>query len=651
MPELVAQRTQPAAAAQILVVEDVGLEASATEEQLRALGYVVGATVRSAEEAHHVASMRCPDLVLMDIRIAGALDGIDAAVMLQKTFGVPVVFVTGFADDKTLERAKRAQPVGYLVKPYTRSDLRVAIELGLHTHALSAKLREREHWFSTTLRSIGDGVLAVDALGIITFVNAAAEKTIGASSAALTGRFLKDVLTFRADATGEAVASPVTLALSSGRIARLPRGASLVTTDGRAMPIDDTATPIIDETGRTLGAVLVFKDVTERRKLEAQLASAERLAAVGTLAAGVAHELNNPLAFVLGNVTYALKVLAEVVAQQPSLSPLVDNVRAALNDATTGTERAAKIVAELRESVRPNSGELRRVKLADVAALAFRLMASEVATRAHPVLQVPADLFVMADEGRLSQVLVNLLANAVHATPPGAIAAHEIAIAAHAAGDRVVLRVSDSGVGMSAELQKRMFDPFFSTREPGVGMGLGLSLVHGFVTSCGGTIGVHSAVGRGTTFELSLRAAPAEDAPPIVPSAAPSHVARRARLLVIDDEPQILRAVERMLRDRHEVHTANGGELGIEQILAANPPFDFVLCDVTMPRVGGRELHQRLSAERSATLPHIVFMSGGATNPADAEFLASVRWIAKPFTEAQLVRAIADAVAITDGVS
>ena len=648
MPQLVAPPTQSAAAAQILVVEDVGLEASVTEEQLRALGYVVSATVRSAEEAHHVASMRCPDLVLMDIRIAGSLDGIDAAVMLQQTFGVPVVFVTGYADDKTLERAKRAQPVGYLVKPYTRSDLRVAIELGLHTHALSAKLRAREHWFSTTLRSIGDGVLAVDALGVITFVNAAAEQTIGASSAALTGRFLTDVLSFRIDATGEAVASPVQHALRTGRIARLPHGASLVTTDGRATPIDDTTTPIIDEAGRTLGAVLVFKDVTERRKLEAQLASVERLAAVGTLAAGVAHELNNPLAFVLGNVSYALTILADIAAKQPALSPLLDDVRAALNDATTGTERAAGIVVELRESVRPKGPELRRVKLADVAALAFRLMRSEVATRARGVLQVPDDLFVMADQGRLTQVLVNLLANAVHATPEGAIAAHEILIEAHAAGDRVVLRVSDSGVGMSAELQKRVFEPFFSTKEPGVGMGLGLSLVHGFVTSFGGTISVQSTVGRGTTFELSLRAAPAEDAPPIVPLATPSHMTRRARILVIDDEPQILRAVERMLRDRHEVHTANGGELGVEQILAATPPFDFVLCDVTMPRFGGRDVYQRLSAERRAMLPHVVFMSGGATNPADAAFLASVSWIAKPFTDAQVESAIAHALVVTD---
>ena len=629
-------------------MEDVGLEANATEEQLRALGYVVTATVGSADEARDVARLRCPDLVLMDIRIAGALDGVDAAVMLQQTFGVPVVFVTGYADDRTLERAKRAEPVGYLIKPYTRSDLRVAIELGLHTHALSVKLREREHWFSTTLRSIGDGVLAVDALGLITFVNAAAEETIGASSAALTGRSLTDVLSFRADATGEAVVSPVTLALRSGRIARLPRGSSLVTADGCARPIDDTATPIIDEAGRTLGAVLVFKDVTERRRLEAQLASTERLAAVGTLAAGVAHEINNPLAFVLANVSHALAVLAEVGAQQPALNPLLDEVRAALSDATTGAERAAGIVAELRQSVRPSGEALRRVKLADVAALAFRLMRSEVASRARSVSTVPDDLFVMADEGRLSQVLVNLLANAVHATPEGAVSAHEISIEAHAAGDRVVLSVSDSGAGMSAELQKRVFEPFYSTREPGVGMGLGLSLVHGFVTSFGATIGVESVVGKGTTFEISLAAAPAENDAPAPPRVVFAHGTRRARVLAIDDEPLILRAVERMLRARHDITTADGGEQGLELILHADPPFDVVVCDVSMPRVGGRAVRDRLLAGRRDMVPRLVFTSGGATNADSEAFLQEVVWLAKPFTLAQLESRIADVLAMLD---
>jgi PAS domain S-box-containing protein len=645
MPNVVAERVQPVAAAHILVVEDVGQEASATEEQLRALGYAVSAIVGSADEAHQVASTRCPDLVLMDIRIAGALDGIDAALMLQQTFGVPVVFVTGYADDKTLDRAKRAGPVGYLVKPYTRSDLRVAIELGLHTHALSTKLREREHWFSTTLRSIGDGVLAVDALGLITFVNAAAEAMLGAKSAALTGRALNDVVHFRADATGEAVPSPVTLALRTGRIARLPRGTSLVTADERARPIDDTATPILSETGSTLGAVLIFKDVTERLRLEAQLADAARLAAVGTLAAGVAHEINNPLAAVLGNVSYALTSLGDICAQQPALSGLLDDVVAALRDATTGTERAATIVVELRESVRPTPGELRGVNVAEVAALAFRLMGSEVDGRARRVLRVPEDLFVMADELRLSQVLVNLLANAVHATPEGAVA-NEISIEAHAAGERVVIRVGDSGVGMSPDLQHRVFEPFFSTKEPGVGMGLGLSLVHGFVTSFGGTIALRSELGRGTTFEISLPAAPAESAAP--PGDTLTQPARRARVLVIDDEPMLLRSTKRMLGARHDVTTAAGGEQGIELILGADPPFDVVVCDVTMPEVGGRAVRDRLMAIGSAMLPRLVFTSGGATNPDSEALLQEVPWLAKPFTSEQLESRIAAVLAVLD---
>ena len=632
----------------ILVVEDEGLEANATEEQLRAMGYAVSATVRSAEEAHHVAGMSRPDLVLMDIRIYGALDGIETAISLRENFGVPVVFVTGSADDRTLDRVKGAEPVGYLIKPYTRSDLHVAIELGLHKHALNEQLREREHWFSTTLRSIGDGVLAVDALGFITFVNAAAEKTLGSTSANLTGRPLSEVVAFRADATGEAVPSPVAEVLRTRKIARIPPGTSLVTVDGRATPIDDTATPIVDQEGRTLGAVFVFKDTSERRRLETQLATSERLASLGVLAAGVAHELNNPLAFALANLSFGISKLAEISAEEPAVAMVLEDVHAALSDATTGTERAARIVRELRESVRPRHGALQRVGLASVANLAVRHTANEVRKRAQCVVRVPENLFVLADNGRLTQVLVNLIVNAAQATPEGA-SSPLISLDAHADGDHVVIRVSDAGAGMSVEVQKRIFEPFFSTKDHDAGMGLGLALVHGFVTAFGGTITVDSGLGGGTTFEIRLRSAPEGQATSIAPT--PATAGRRSRLLVIDDEPMILSAVERMLSTRHDVTTAHGGATGLDLIRTADPPFDVILCDVTMPRLGGRAVRDRLVASAAAMLPRVVFMSGGATNAESAAFLDEVTYIAKPFTLAELERAIADVLVTTSSAA
>src|SRR5262245_20305408 len=183
-----------AAAASILVVEDEAIVARDIRNTLADLGYRVLDAAASCEEAVRRSADRCPDLVLMDIRIQGQRDGIETAELLRRRFRVPVVFLTAYADDLTLERAKRAQPYGYLIKPIKANELRSAVEVALYKHQMDARLRERERWFSTTLRSIGDAVISTDLHARVTFMNAVAEALTGVRTEDAVGRPLEQVL-------------------------------------------------------------------------------------------------------------------------------------------------------------------------------------------------------------------------------------------------------------------------------------------------------------------------------------------------------------------------------------------------------------------------------------------------------------------------
>jgi two-component system sensor histidine kinase/response regulator len=256
--------------AKILVVEDDFVVSRDLQQQLARLGHVVvGATARG-EDAVVLARDVGPDLVLMDIRLAGALDGIDAAQQIRQGSQVPVIYLTAYADDQTLRRAAVTEPFGYLLKPFEDSQLRTAIELALYKHGAERRLRESERRFAITLSSIGDAVIATDDQLRITFVNAVAEALTGWAAAAAMGRPLGEVVRIVHEQTGgyveDAAARVLRLGAAAGAAASV-HGA-LVARDGRRVPIDDVGAPIVDERGHITGVVLVFRDMTQRRRAE-----------------------------------------------------------------------------------------------------------------------------------------------------------------------------------------------------------------------------------------------------------------------------------------------------------------------------------------------------------------------------------------------
>src|SRR5262245_5575040 len=257
----------------VMVVEDEQLIAKDIADTLTKLGYDVTGTVSSAEACVESAESRRPDLVLMDIHLQGELDGIEAARLLRERFDIPVVFLSAYADERTVARAKLSAPLGYLLKPFRKSELKSAVEVGLYRHQLERQLRERERWFSTTLRAIGDAVIAVDPERRVSFMNRAAEALLGRPEAEARGEALSGIMHLLNEKTREPIEDPVTMALERGQVVRIPPNTALIASE-RELPVEDSVAPILSERGEQLGAVIVMRDVSEQRQVEQQIAVA-----------------------------------------------------------------------------------------------------------------------------------------------------------------------------------------------------------------------------------------------------------------------------------------------------------------------------------------------------------------------------------------
>lgn len=479
----------------ILVVEDEALIADDLVQTLQTFGYVVPAVVARGEDAIQAATEHKPSLVLMDIKLAGRMDGIDAARAITSRLQVPIVFLTSHTDSSMLQRASGVQPLGYVTKPFVQRELRIALELALHKHEVAQALRTKERWFQATLGSIADAVVATDERGHVLFLNEAAVQLVGVPESEATGRPASEVVRLL-DENGGRLGDPG-LTLLSGAEASSTTSTAWLLAAGAARPVlvEHSAARICGDRGETLGAVAVYRDISRRRALEEAVERSARLASLATLSAGISHEINNPLTVVLTSIDLAL--------DQAMRGEVLDV--ASLRDVQAAALRIAEIVRGMREFVRSSQLRLGPVVLADVVTDAAQTVARIAQDHARVVV-VPGDVpLVLADRGRLQQVLVNLLTNAVHAIAPGRADEHriEVGLSTDARG-WAVIAVRDDGHGIPRDLLPRVMDPFVTTKMPGGGTGLGLAVSRTLVTAHGGELSVESEVGRGTTVEVRL---------------------------------------------------------------------------------------------------------------------------------------------------
>jgi nitrogen-specific signal transduction histidine kinase/ActR/RegA family two-component response regulator len=378
---------------------------------------------------------------------------------------------------------------------------------------------------------------------------------------------------------------------------------------------------------------------SERKKLQEERLLLDRLVSIGTLAAGVAHEINNPLAYIITNIEYALDTL-RTDENATQLTPDLAEVLLALDHARQGSERIRVTTRDLKvfchtDAPGPISVDVRRVLDSSIT-----MAWNEIRHRARLVKVFAEVPRVDANENRLAQVFLNLLVNAAQAIAEGNAAGNEIRVSVwHEDGGQVIVEISDTGSGISPEFLSHLFQPFFTTKQVGVGTGLGLSICQGIVKDLGGTIGVRSVVGSGTTFRVAFPAGilPETARPSGTPTPFPS--GRRGRILVIDDEPFLVRTIQRVLEGEHDVRASNDAR-AVLPMLASEQNFDVILCDLMMPQMTGMEFHAELARNAPLMAERIVFLTAGAFTTKAKLFLDNVpnRRIEKPF-DARTLRA------------
>ncbi len=489
---------------------------------------------------------------------------------------------------------------------------------------------------SVLFDAMAEGVVVQNASGHIVTNNRAASAILGLTDEHLRGRssLAPSWRTVREDGTPFPTDEhPVMRALHTG-VDQQNVLMGLYKPSGELTWLRINSIPMRTVDGGALEVVTTFRDVSEIRRAGERLAQQDRLVMTGTLVAGVGHEINNPLAFVMGNIDLALEELRTLAG--PSPSARMRDLLEMLGEAKVGTERIRRIVRALRSLAREDFA-LHAIDLEAVADTSISMAIHELRQKATVRVDLGGLPPVLGDESRLTQVLVNLLVNAAQAFERADPDANRVTIEGRClAGDRVQLSVVDNGPGIPADLLARIFDPFFTTKPVGEGTGLGLAVSRGIVVALGGELTVASTPGAGATFHVTLQVA--RDLDEQWPAVTIPVGGRRGRILIVDDDAAVRSIMRRALSREHDV-TAVSDSREAERILFSDQTFDVVFSDIMMPHITGAELYQRVKERYPVLADRFVFVTAGATRDAVRDFLAGVsnEMLEKPFEIAELV--------------
>ncbi|UXI70043.1 response regulator [Tahibacter amnicola] len=633
----------------ILIVEDSESDAQLLLAELRQGGYEPEYDqVWTPEDMRQALKQRRWDLIISDWSMP-RFTGLDAfSIAREWDPDIPFMIVSGTIGEEIAVEALHAGVQDFMTKgmfarliPAIDREMREAQERRRrHAAELEVVHRRREIESSERLLrlvidSVPDGVAVIDTSGRPLLWNQPADPLFASFDTAATdpepplSLFHPDTITPHSNAVdllkralhGEALDSYAVFVCGPAA----PKGAHLSV----------NARPLRDADGTVRGAVGVFRDVTRERASHEQLMISDRMASIGMLAAGVGHEINNPLAAVLAN----LEMVKLAISDREKAGHLRDTgeLHEMLDDAQVAINRVRSIVRDLKMFSRHEYTDTRAVEIHSVLESSIRMAWNEIRHRACLVKDFGPDARVMTSESRLGQVFLNLIVNAAQAIDEGDANANTIRIATRLQGDdRIVVEVADTGSGIAPDALRHLFTPFFTTKPVGVGTGLGLVICERIVDGLGGKIEVESELGQGTTIRvlLPLADATSSHAPqPIIVEPA----RRRGRVLMVDDEPLMGPAVRRILSREHDVTITTRASEALQRIHSGEL-YDVILCDLMMPEMSGMELHAAILQAAPEQASRMIFVTGGAFTPSARSFLDHVPndRLEKPFDSDRL---------------
>jgi two-component system cell cycle sensor histidine kinase/response regulator CckA len=619
----------------ILIVEDEVIVIRDIRLQLERLGYQVAGETRTGEEALVLTRTLNPDLILMDIQLGGKMNGIETGRQIMEETGKPVVFLTAFACGDLFEAAKRLSPAGYILKPFEERELRIILEMAFYKQKMEYELRLK----SQALSAAANSVVITDQDGNIEWANNAFSLCSGYPLTEAIGKKPGELL--KSGQHPPEFYREMWQTISSGEV----WNGEIINKrkDGTLNHERMTITPLHAPSGTITHYIAIKQDITQEKSLEALYLRSQRLESIGTLAGGVAHDLNNILAPIL--MSSDLLLGEEIDPDQRRLLQLIQD----------SAKRGADVVRQVLAFARGEDGTRSEVQLRHLILDRCKISRETFPRNIEIVDDVPRDLWpVSADPTQIHQVLMNLMLNARDAMPEGGtllLAGRNIEISSKQLhpgsrlkpGPCVQITVSDTGTGISSGHLDKIFDPFFTTKPSGKGSGLGLSSAMGIVNSHRGALFVESTPGRGSTFTVCLPASGVQCSLPPRKELPSMPSGNDETILVVDDEESVRWMIRSTLKSLgYQVELAQNGQEALEKIHEREAdPYRLVLLDLMMPVMDGLTLIASLH-ESHPDLP-LLLMSGMLPDTLDSSRpeLKSLPFLQKPFSIEDLAESVA----------
>ncbi len=610
----------------VLIVEDEKIVALDIRKQLEKSGYHVCGVYGSGEEALASFESADPDIVLMDIQLQGKMDGVATAKEMRSLYEVPVIFLTAYADEATVERAKFIEPFGYLPKPFDEKSLRTTIEMALYKSKIDRKLQKSEERYRSFFEEdlSGDFICGPD--GKILDCNTAFKDLFKFPSKEEV--YGADINTYFPD---KKVRDKFWNSLKKQKKFQLRELQFRTHTNELITVLANVIATFKD--GEITEVKGYFIDETTRKELEEQLRHAQKMEAVGRLAGGVAHDFNNILTVMLGYTS----VLRDKAEDGETLSGEIDNLKASI-------KRAVKLTKQLllfsrREVLNPQVLDINNLT-SNLEKMLRRLLSEHINLKVYLDAENP---YIFIDPGQLEQILINLVVNARDAMHEGGritiqtknVTIDEQTTAVNGVimpGKYVKISVEDTGHGIEHENVQKIFEPFFTTKPQEEGTGLGLATVYGIVNQSEGFIRVTTELGKGTAFSLFFTERKHEDQAPEKPREVEDNRASGETVLIVEDDENVRSVTCDILRRKGYsiLEAKNGGE-ALLICEKSKESIDLVLSDYILPFLNGDEMAERLLQ----IIPQLkfVFMSANLNleNEIHSFTQQPVRVLRKPF--------------------